>query len=310
MKVKFSRCNSNSLANVPQVDGQLIYVKDTSEVYMDVGNNRNKLSDVIEVADITNVQNPVISKIYYDEATESLYKYVNNNWKNLSGSNLADLFVNIPAAIMQLTDESTPEEIFAAVGGKQKLQDIIVELRKGKCAYFVNIYEEYNEDEEQYGDEQPHLEIDSSFTFITRYSITSISSDTIEIRLDWRNEYVHSIMFLGVGYEDDELTVISDDNVGINRMDLVFPLAESVLEKGNTTPFTPTEDYDPATKKYVDDSISTYTPTSTSTTFDNTGTGLQATNVQDAIAELVQKINDLETTVGQVDAILDEITGE
>ncbi len=254
MKVKFSRCNSNSLTNVPQVDGQLIYVKDTNEVYMDVGNNRNKISDVIEVVDITNIQNPMVSKIYYDEATESLYKYVNNNWKNLSGSNLSDLFVNIPVDVMQLTEESTPEEIFAAFGGKQKLQDIIVELRKGKCAYFVNINEEYNEDEEQYGDEQPHLEISSSLTSITRYSIENVETQ-IEIMLDWRDQIVHSIMFLGVGYEDDELTIISDENVGINRMDLVFPSAENVLEKGNTTPFTPTEDYNPATKKYVDDQV-------------------------------------------------------
>ena len=30
MKVKFSRCTSSNLANVPQVDGQLIYIKDYS----------------------------------------------------------------------------------------------------------------------------------------------------------------------------------------------------------------------------------------------------------------------------------------
>lgn len=177
--------------------------------------------------------------------------------KKYVDDSLLNSYVNIPAAVMQLTDESTPEEIFAAFGGKQKLQDIIVELRKGKYAYFVDINEEYIEDEEQYGDEQPHLEIGSSFTFITRYSIDGVSPDMIEIILDWRDQVVHSIMFLGVGYEDDELTIISDENVGINRVDLAFVSAEDVLLKGNTTPFTPTENYDPATKKYVDDCITT-----------------------------------------------------
>lgn len=388
MKVKFSRCNSNSLANVPQVDGQLIYVKDTSEVYMDVGNNRNKLSDVIEVADITNVQNPIISKIYYDEATENLYKYIDNEWKSLGGdftpqvyfwdgnrqtgltfwnnimkvnedndvvvlytfsdfslstiikipqgtiktkkvtnwydyydlaSNSSNVtysamkarvkftiendvittytietttvasmsvletnkdyatpyvplydgspankkyvddsflnsYVNIPIEVINLDGDSTPEEIFAAFGGKQKLQDIIVELRKGKCAYFVDINEEYNEDE------QPHLEIGSSLAFIIRYGINSVDTHLIEIELEWSNGYNRSIIFLGVGYEDDELTIMSDDEVGINRMDLEFSLLENVLEKENTTPFTPTEDYNPATKKYVDDKCIPYQP--------------------------------------------------
>lgn len=30
---------------------------------------------------------------------------------------------------------------------------------------------------------------------------------------------------------------------------------EDCLQKTNTTPFTPTDDYNPATKKYVDDSV-------------------------------------------------------
>jgi len=169
-------------------------------------------------------------------------KYVDDSFLNS--------YVNIPVDVMQLTEESTPEEIFAAFGGKQKLQDIIVELRKGKYAYFVDINEEYDEQD----DEQSSLVIGSSFTFITTYSINSVSPDMIEIVLYWRDGYSSSIMFLGVGYEDDELTVISDD-VGINRMNLEFPLLENVLVKGNTTPFTPSEDYDPATKKYVDDKI-------------------------------------------------------
>jgi len=53
MKVKFSRCNSNNLTNVPQVDGQLIYVKDTNEVYMDVGETRNNITDFISKTNTT-----------------------------------------------------------------------------------------------------------------------------------------------------------------------------------------------------------------------------------------------------------------
>lgn len=51
---------------------------------------------------------------------------------------------------------------------------------------------------------------------------------------------------------------ISNINIedGTARIDFkaeTYPLQQSVLTKTNTTPFTPTEDYHPATKKYVDD---------------------------------------------------------
>ena len=78
MKVKFSRCNSNSLANVPQVDGQMTFVKDTQEVYMDVGNNRTKVTDIIFIATLQqlNAMNSYLSnKLYYVEDTNKLYHY-------------------------------------------------------------------------------------------------------------------------------------------------------------------------------------------------------------------------------------------
>ena len=90
MKVKFSRCSSNNLANVPQVDGQLIYTKDTSEVYLDVGNNRNKLSDVIEVVSKSSVVTPILSKLYYETSTDKLFKPKTENneiiWVDITGA--------------------------------------------------------------------------------------------------------------------------------------------------------------------------------------------------------------------------------
>lgn len=85
MKVKFSRCTSSNLANVPQVDGQLIYIKDLDRIYMDVGNDRKLVSELITVANIQNVSTPVKTKVYYDEATDKLYKSINANWIPVSG---------------------------------------------------------------------------------------------------------------------------------------------------------------------------------------------------------------------------------
>lgn len=48
---------------------------------------------------------------------------------------------------------------------------------------------------------------------------------------------------------------IEDDTARIDFKTETYPLQQSVLTKTNTTPFIPTKDYHPATKKYVDDLI-------------------------------------------------------
>ena len=74
----FSRCNSNSLTNVPQVDGQMTFVKDTQEVYMDVGNNRTKVTDIIFIntlSEANGLSNYLTNKLYYVNETNRLYHY-------------------------------------------------------------------------------------------------------------------------------------------------------------------------------------------------------------------------------------------
>ena len=78
MKVKFSRCNSNNLTNVPQVDGQMTFVKDTQDIYMDVGNNRTKVTDIIFMNTLQqlNALNTYLpNKLYYINDVSKLYHY-------------------------------------------------------------------------------------------------------------------------------------------------------------------------------------------------------------------------------------------
>ena len=99
MKVKFSRCSSNNLAGVPQVDGQLIYTKDTGDVYLDVGNQRHKVSNFIIANTLAGVTNPSLDKLYFISSESKLYKYLGDDlqttepiWLNVSGAseNYAD----------------------------------------------------------------------------------------------------------------------------------------------------------------------------------------------------------------------------
>ena len=93
MKVKFSRCSSNNLASVPQVEGQLIYTKDTGDVYLDVGNQRHKVSNFIVESAKENISNPSLDKIYFISEENKLYKYLGLDvqteepiWIDLSGA--------------------------------------------------------------------------------------------------------------------------------------------------------------------------------------------------------------------------------
>ena len=56
-------------------------------------------------------------------------------------------------------------------------------------------------------------------------------------------------------YNCTEVKLLSDDKI-------TMPLASDVLMKTNTLSYTPTSDYNPATKKYVDDAITTAITTS------------------------------------------------
>lgn len=70
MKVKFIRCNSSNLANVPVVDGQLIYVTNTGDMYIDVGEGRIKQTDTdikaqveTNTTELTNIK-PMVADLY------------------------------------------------------------------------------------------------------------------------------------------------------------------------------------------------------------------------------------------------------
>lgn len=76
MKVKFSRCNSSNLTNVPIVDGQLIFIKDKGECYLDVGVNRVKIEDTILKEKVSIIESSI------DTIESSLEDYVARISKN------------------------------------------------------------------------------------------------------------------------------------------------------------------------------------------------------------------------------------
>lgn len=104
MKVKFSRCNSNSLTEVPIVDGQLIYTKDTAEVYLDVGETRNKVSDII-ITDVSKVTSPIENKIYIDLTSRDVYVSIKEDNKVV----LKDILENVKTRLDNIEKEQATQ---------------------------------------------------------------------------------------------------------------------------------------------------------------------------------------------------------
>ena len=89
MNVKFSRCTSNNLSNVPISDGQIVFVKDTGEQHIDVGSTRIKITDIALITDLNALKaitNPLSSKLYY-VISENMIAYYNSktsDWQTLA----------------------------------------------------------------------------------------------------------------------------------------------------------------------------------------------------------------------------------
>ena len=78
MKVKFSRCQSNSLTAVPIIDGQLIFVKDNGECYLDVGSQRVRIEDKVLIEKVTSLETLI------DTYKESIDEQLNTHTEEIA----------------------------------------------------------------------------------------------------------------------------------------------------------------------------------------------------------------------------------
>ena len=89
MKYQLIRCNSTTLNNVPIVDGQIIYVKDTGEHYLDVDTQRIKVTNKTLEQNVQDIINSLNTKV---EQTLEINKiYGTNETGNQTTFNKDDL---------------------------------------------------------------------------------------------------------------------------------------------------------------------------------------------------------------------------
>lgn len=188
------------------------------------------------------------------EAPYEYYAWLNGGWVNqgkVAGGGSGNIVV-IPSAVMGLTEQSSSAEILNAFGSKDDFIDICKKLYNNDDAVCVLSY----------------TEVSTKYTYTIPYYSSYYENDEIaQIQLNIEDVANLRIILVAVANgvavcmsQSDDLLIEapSDGNTyGRKNQDWVeVPGKSDVLTKTNSTEYTPTGDYQPATKKYVDTSLS------------------------------------------------------
>lgn len=190
------------------------------------------------------------------------YAWVNGAWKDQGqivggGGNI----VNISSAILNLTGSSTSAEILNVFGGLSKLQELVVKLRSQNCIIMVGdnngsyifTFDDYTIGYTDARNFVLHLfDVfnDAYGKAYRRYIKVSVTNDmaglvATKIAILSSSEIANDLI-------TDSATDVLSAAMGKKLQDNKAEKSD-VLTKTNNTVYTPTGDYNPATKKYVDD---------------------------------------------------------
>lgn len=189
------------------------------------------------------------------EAPYEYYAWLNGGWVNqgkIEGGGSGNIVV-IPSAVLGLTEQSSSAEIFNAFGGKEAFMDICKKLYDSNGDIICAVSGDMN-----------------------GAKIISIISCSLSVYIDTENAVMQIIYNVGGNVVADLCSLLIQVNNGlaVAVTDSVTPIKDAplngntygrkeggwvevpkksdVLTKTNATEYTPTGDYQPATKKYVD----------------------------------------------------------
>lgn len=202
-----------------------------------------------------------IKQVSPAEVAISTTEPVNDEKIWIDPSDAEDTFVSsaLPAAVTELTSSSSSENIIAAFGGAPEFNKILEQVRTLNNVGFITINN------------------DSTGGRIPATVKADKTANQLNISYIGDNKLVTMVV---TNTDGTFSCAVSEAGIGSEASDL-----SNYLAKDNTTEFTPTADYNPATKKYVDDSIST-----------------QATNIisqiTDSAPETLDTLNELAAALG------------
>lgn len=184
------------------------------------------------------------------KAPYEYYAWLNGGWVNqgkVAGGGSGNI-VAIPFDVIYLSNQSSSAEIFNAFGSKDNFMDICKKLYNNDDAVCVlSMVDNYSK----------------TTQIVSMCSSEYTDEDNASIQIDISSTTALLMLKVNVGGGnatamsriDELLTDATSDGNAYGRKDgnwVEVPEKSDVLTKTNATEYTPTGDYQPATKKYVD----------------------------------------------------------
>jgi len=231
------------VADIPEESGmKLVYIPVMAVATYTDANNANFMMAIITettfqlivtVTDgIATQSSQVLNHIYEAPSDGNVYGRKNKDWVKVpENSNV----IILPKEILDLTGSSSSEEILAAFGGIDKYKDLLEKLSTNNCLVQIG---------------EPSLGSLRHIYTLVEYAVNFASnkqSGTLSLNIYNEEQQLRRLHF----YLENNGTTARCGEAS------TFQLVRDtdVLTKTNTSSFTPTQPYHPATKKYVDDSI-------------------------------------------------------
>ena len=79
MNINFIKISSENVAGYPIINGQILFTKDTDEFFLDLGDSRNKITDVVSVTSLPSIGAP--NKLYCQFSDNAIYKWDGTKWQ-------------------------------------------------------------------------------------------------------------------------------------------------------------------------------------------------------------------------------------
>lgn len=228
------------VANIPEESGmKLVYIPIMAMATYTDANNANFMMAIITettfqlvvtVTDgIATQSSQVLNHIYEAPSDGNVYGRKNKDWVKVpEKSNV----IILPKEILDLTGSSSSEEIFAAFGGIDKFKDLLEKLSTNNCLVQIG---------------EPSLGSLRHIYTLVEYAVNLASnkqSGAISLNIYNEDRQLRRFHF----YLENNGTTARCGEAS------TFQLVKDadVLTKTNTSWFTPTKPYHPATKDYVD----------------------------------------------------------
>ena len=313
MEIKYSICDKQKLNEVPATSGQLIYVKDTCELYLDTNIKRLKISDIEIIDNVESVDKPVDNKLYFNKSDMKVYVVKDNKLETIKDKTAEDISfqsellesTNIQDAILELNTKLSNQ----INTNKQEVDESLSNINEE----ISNIKLDIAKDKEDIETKLPNTFANNvEDKLLSRLSITYESENSLNIQSQKLNvSTLEKELDLDINLKSYDVTFTSEDNGDIT---LKIPEMQKLLNqikdlddresKNHTEVVNQLDSFEQTSEGSVSDLISKVTALESSLT----NTDNIANQNKDSITVLNNEVETLNSSIDTMNGDISEIT--